>query len=887
MKNMPNAYRLSTEEVLEHLKVAPLAGLSGVEARARFEEHGPNQLREAKPRSAWSILFGQFKSLVVLLLAGAAAAASALGDYTEGFAVVAVIVINAAIGFITEIKATRSMDALLKMGDMLTRVRRDGHVFEAPAAELVPGDVVIIEGGDIVTADLRIVDASKLECDESSLTGESIPVSKDAKAIGEDHPLAERHNMLYKGTAVTRGSGTAVVVGTGMHTELGTISTLVEETGEQSTPLEKHLDKLGHNLVWIILAITAVVWVLGVLRGKPVLLMFETAIALAVASIPEGLSIVATIALSRGMLRMARRQALVRRLASVETLGGTSVICTDKTGTLTENKMTVERVELPSGIYVRRAGTWAAEQGEPVSWSENTDLYEAFRIGVFCNNAALARGEDGADTGDPTEIALLVAGREAGIDQGSLVAEMPEVREDAFDSVTKIMATANQDKDGFFVAIKGAAESVIGPCGRILKGGRIEPLKDEDRAFWLQRNEDLAVDGFRVLAVALNRIAAPDDDLYRDSVFVGLLGLIDPPRSDIRETIERCKRAGIRVIMITGDQPATALNVGRAVGLLEEGKDRVMHGDDLKPPSEFGPGEEEAVRQANVFARVSPKQKLDLIALHQKHNAIVAMTGDGVNDAPALKKADIGIAMGLRGTQVAQQAAHVVLKDDSFKTIVYAIQEGRVIFANIRSFVAYLLSCNIGEILVIFLASVLNTNLPILPLQILLLNLVTDVFPALALGVGEGNDEVMNHRPRPKGEPIVTRALWGWITFHGTVLGLCTLGAFAVAATLLNADQTTTVTISFMTLAFGQLFHVFNMREAGAGLFGSVVTRNPYVWAALALCVVVLASVVYVPSLAAILGTTALGLSPWGVVLAFSALPVLADWMARRVVRAE
>jgi len=882
-----SAFERPWKAVVDDLGVDPQLGLSGSEAHRRLLEYGPNQLHQKSAKSAWAILLNQFKSIVVLLLVGAAVVSFALGDLTEGIAVLVVIAINAGIGFFTEIQATRSMEALYKMGSVSTRVKREGRIGEVPAADLVVGDLVVLEGGDVITADLRVIEASKLECDESALTGESLPVSKRPDALEAKTPLADRRNMLYKGTALTRGSGLAVVVATGMETELGQISSLVEEAEEQTTPLEKNLNALGHRLVWIVLVITGIVWGLGVLRGKEMFLMLETAIALAVASIPEGLPIVATIALSRGMLRMARRQALVRRLASVETLGSTDIICTDKTGTLTENKMTVTRLDLSGGSVERREGRWVTDSGQPVEWEERSPAAEAMKISVLCNNASIDPGGGGqtASVGDPLEIALLIAGQEAGIQRRALVERMPEVKEDAFDSESKRMATYHRQEDGFYVAVKGAPEAIFETCQSEAGAQGRRPLTEALRAEWGQRNERLAGKGYRVLALARKQVQSLDEDPYDDLELVGLLGMVDPPRSDIRATIGRCHQAGIRVVMVTGDQAPTALHIGAQVGIVEEEGASVVHGRDLMPFAEMTDEDKARMRATSVFARVNPRQKLDLIALHQENNSIVAMTGDGVNDAPALKKADIGIAMGRRGTQVACQAAHVVLKDDSFKTIVHAIQEGRVIFGNIRKFVVYLLSCNIAEVLLIFLASLINTPLPILPLQILLLNLVTDVFPALALGVGEGSGRVMQQPPRPRGESVLSRRLWGWITFYGVLIGLCTLGAFSLAHYALGMNLEESITVCFLTLAFSQLFHVINLRGRNSNLFNNEVTRNPYVWGAFVLCTAILLAVVYIPSAARVLHTTPIDGRGWTIVLVAGLAPVAVDLMVRALRR--
>lgn len=883
MAHSSDAYRRPWEEVVQEQNVSPESGLSSAEAKRRLAQYGPNELREKGPVSPWRILIHQFKGLVVVLLVAAAGVSIYLRDWPEAIAIGVVILINAGIGFFTEYKAVRSVEALKKMGSVTTRVRRDGELHEVPAADLVPGDIVLIEGGDIVTADMRLVKASKLQVDESALTGESVPVSKSVEPADEEKPLAERAAMLYRGTAVTRGSAVAVVVGTGMETELGGISTLVEQAQEAATPLEKRLDALAQRLVWVVLGIVVVVAGLGVMRGNDVWQMVETAIALAVASIPEGLPIVATIALSRGVMRMARHQALVRRLASVETLGSTNVICTDKTGTLTENRMTVQRVDTAAGAVERNERGGYGGEGEEAS----EPFREAVRIGVLCNNASVTTDAERSDAeiGDPLEVALLNAGLEVGLDQAALVQEAPEVREVAFESDSKMMATYHRQNGGVYVAVKGAPEQVLGACTRVLTPRGEEELTEERRAEWERKNEELGREGFRVLAVARKQADTADAEPYRDLVLVGLLSLVDPPRMDIRPTIEQCHRAGIRIVMVTGDQAPTAVNIAEAVGIVEDGTVEAVLGQDLKPPEALSDAEEDRLRDTMVFARVTPKQKLDLIALHQAKGAIVAMTGDGVNDAPALKKADIGVAMGQRGTQVAREVADVVLRNDSFETIVEAIHEGRVIFGNIRKFVIFLISCNVAEVLVIFLATLLGTVLPITPLQILFLNLVTDVFPALALGVGEGEAGVMDRPPRPTGEPIVTRRHWLEISFYGLLLGAATLGAFLFARFSWRLDVPESITIAFLTLAFSQLWHTYNMRGPGAPLLSNEITRNLYVWGALALCSALLLAAVYVPVFRDVLDTTPLGWRSWSLVLGASLAPVVVDIIARRFYR--
>jgi len=873
------------EEVAQSLGVEPGRGLAPEEVRQRRERHGPNSLRSAQRRSAWQILAEQFKSLLVALLAVAAAVSVIFGQVVEGIAILAVILINAAIGFFTELRAVRSMEALQQMVTVDAKVRRDGQVRQIPAEEVVPGDVIVLEGGDVVTADVRLVEASKLQADESALTGESVPVTKQVDPLGEDTPLAERASMVFKGTAITRGAGEGLVVATGMDTELGHISSLVQEAEEEITPLEERLNALGQRLVWITLAIAAVVTVAGILAGKEILLMIETGIALAVATVPEGLPIVATIALARGMQRMARRNALINRLSAVETLGATNVICADKTGTLTENQMTVVEIALASGeVEVGGEGLETEGQftrnGRPLEPGEHDLLRRALQAGVLCNNAELSpsllegggsgQAQDGGAVGEPLEVALLVAGAKAGMRRGELLEELPEVREVAFDPDLKMMATfhrrdgAGQDPGGNVrVAVKGAAQAVLDASTRILTSEGERELQPGEVEQWLQANEQMAEEGLRVLALASRQVDSEEADPYQDLTFLGLFGLLDPAREEVRPAIQACKQAGVRVVMVTGDHPVTALKIALAVGLVEGDDATVIHGNDFpdaKQVSSLPEEQRRRVLEASIFARVTPEQKLDLIAIYQKAGHVVAMTGDGVNDAPALKKADIGVAMGMRGTQVAREASDMVLQDDRFSSIVAAVEQGRVIFGNIRKFVLYLLSCNMSEIAVISLASLVNAPLPIQPLQILYLNLVTDVFPALALGVGEGE----------KGDH--------WISIGGYSLFITAgvLGAFALALTSLGMDNRQAVTVSFLTLAFGQLWHVFNMRGRDSSILDNEIVKNPWIWGALALCTGLLLLAVYLPGLNTLLRVTQPGIGGWALVAGASLVPLIA-----------
>jgi len=888
-KNSPDIaqpWAKSADAILKTLDVDVRQGLSGAEVEQRRERYGENRLRHTQTRDAWQILLEQFKSLIVALLGVAAALSFAFGDWVEGLAVMIVILINAAIGFVTELRAVRSMEALQQLSSVSTKVRRAGEVQQIPAEDLVPGDIVVLSGGDVVTADLRLLEASKLQADESTLTGESVPVAKKVDAVAEDTSLAERKSMIYKGTAITRGAGEGVVISTGMATELGDVSALVEQAEEEATPLEERLEQLGRRLIWVTLGIAGLVAISGVIAGREITLMIETAIALAVASVSEGLPIVATVALARGMWRMAQRNALINRLSAVETLGATTVILTDKTGTLTENRMTVTQVALDaetisiSGEGLDLQGQFTREQDpESIDPTEHKRLRRLLETGVLCNNAELhdARDDAGKVTavGDPLEVALLVTGMKAGLRRPDLLEEMPEVREVAFDAQSKMMATFNTVDEAYRVSVKGALEAVLDASTYISTAKGREKLTSEARKDWQQRNETLAEKGLRIIALASKTVNDDEAEPYTGLVFLGLAALMDPPRVEVRAAIQECQDAGIRVVMVTGDQPVTARNVAHAVGLVVEEDIDVIHGQDLEDFESMDDARRQNLRDAPIFARVAPKQKLDLIALHQDGGAIVAMTGDGINDAPALKKADIGVAMGKRGTQVAREAADMILKDDAFSTIVVAVEQGRAIFENIRKFVVYLLSCNVAEILVVGLAAVVNAPLPIRPLQILFLNLVTDLFPALALGVGEGDAYLMERPPHDPEEPIITRSHWLMIGVHSTIITFAVLGILALALAFLGLPQEQAVTLSFLTLAFAQLWHVFNMRDADAHVLRNDITRNPYVWGALGLCIVLLLLAVYVPFLANLLGLSRPSFGEWAWVLGFSLVPLV------------
>jgi len=878
--------------VLDRLDVSREEGLSREAVERRQAEFGPNELREAERRHWTGVLADQFDSFIVLLLAAAGVAAFVMGDVVEAVAIGAVLVLNGAIGFVTEMRAIDSIESLQDITAVETRVRRAGEETTVDASELVPGDVVVLEAGDLVPADLRVVDPSKLQVDESALTGESVPVGKTSDALDEDVPLAERENMLYKGTYVTRGAVEAVVVATGPDTELGHISAALRDAGTDETPLQEKLDDLGETLVPFLLVVATVVLVSGWLRGQELFLMVETAVALAIATVPEGLPVVATLVLARGMWRLADRNALVTDLASVETLGSTTVICTDKTGTLTENRMTVATYELAGGtVEVTGRGLetdGAFRHGDQTREEPATPVARAaLEVGVLCNNAAVTeRADETEATGDPMEVALLVAGLKAGIDRDDLLESRPEAREVSFDPSVKMMATYHEREGGYEVAVKGAPEAVVDAATAVATDGEAEALTADERAAWLAKSDRLAEDGYRVLALARKEVGSPEDPPYEDLTLLGLVGLVDPPREEVAPTIQRCRDAGMRVVMVTGDHAGTAKNIARGVGLVDAEDVDVIEGRELDDPEALSPEERDRFLEASVFARVAPENKLDLIALHQRAGSIVAMTGDGVNDAPALKAADIGVAMGQRGTQVAQEASDMILRDDNFESIYHAVRSGRTIFDNIRKFVLYLMSCNLSELLAILFAALLGFPLPLLPLQILFLNVVTDIFPAFALGACEGSEDIMDRPPRDTDEPILTRTNWGELGFYGTLIAVSTVGAFVVAGELYGGmGSAEAVTVSFLTLAFAQLWHVFTMREITSGLLRNEVTENPYVWGALGLSALLLVGAVYLPGVSLALGTAPPGGSGWLVVLVASLVPLGLGQLEREVRR--
>lgn len=861
--------------------MSPAVGHDETAVRKKRRVEGPNSIESRGKRSTLSILLSQIQNAVSLLLAAAAIVSLAFGHGVEGITILAALFINVVIGFITELRANRSLEALGRMGTVRCRVKRNGRGVTVPARDLVRGDIVEPAAGDIVPADIRLLECRGIQADESALTGESVRVGKTGEVLPEDTPLHSRTNMLLRGTAVVKGEATGIVTAVGMDTELGKISQMAETAEEEVSPLERRLNNLATRLMMLAGGVTALVGLSGYLRGKDILLMLRTAVALAVAAIPEGLPVVATIALARGMWRMARRNALITRLGAVETLGACTVICTDKTGTLTENRMRVADIVIAGaqqgGAPVGVAVDNDRQEGGEVPPEENGHsgaIRELARLGVLCNDADLGAEESSREQGDPLETALLRFGRRFQLERRELLREAPERRQESFDTATKMMATYHDETEGITVAVKGAPEAVLQRCTEVHIGSREGVRFDENlKNAWLSRADEMASHGLRVLAVARKTAGSVDENPYEALVLLGLTGLEDPPRREVPAALRSCRGAGVNVTMVTGDHPRTARAIGKSIGLLEGKEDGVATGEELEQHSSSPDEARKWIRDKKVLARMSPRHKLTLIELLQKNSAITAMTGDGVNDAPALKKADIGIAMGEGGTQVAREAADMVLRDNSFAAIVEAIEEGRTIFANIRRFVIYLLSGNLSEIMIVGAALLIAGVLPILPLQVLYLNMLCDVFPALALGVGGREAYLMHRPPRNPLESVLTPSHWALTTGFGVLLALVVLSAFFAARGPLGLEPDGAVTVAFLTLGFARLGHVFNMRSHHSGLRDNNVVTNPFVWGALLLCSALLLLTVFLPVLRTVLNVTHPSPGGWLVILSFALIP--------------
>ncbi len=941
---MTEWYRLSADEALDQAKSDP-QGLADEEAARRLDEHGPNELIDAGTKSPWRILAEQFTSLLIIILIIAAVASAILGDYEDAIAIMAIVILNGALGFRQEYKAEKTMTALRKLAAPIVRVRRGGEVREVPASELVPGDIVLLEAGNVIPADARVLRSASLRVQEAALTGESEPVEKTAdRLLKSDVALGDRLNMLFMGTAASYGRGEAVVTATGMDTELGKIAGMVQGVKQSRTPLQKRLSQLGRWLAVAALILVIIIFVTGILRGEPLRLMFLTAVSMAVAAVPEGLPAIVTVTLSLGAQRMLRRKALIRKLPAVETLGSVTVICSDKTGTLTENRMTVaildvagHEVDLQEEMRRGRiAPVPCAAVGDDAPMMRDKPAVAVLAAGgVLCNDSVLqAMAGDGicetADAsqfralGDPTESALVIAGVHLGLLKTELEKTFPRTGEIPFDSERKLMTTTHtvpagpvsglealaahlaERRAGQISFTKGAPEALLPLATSFWDGERALPLDEATRSSVEERNRNLASRGMRVLAVAFRALPAGDGaavpdagtaaaaagtavaapgSLEQDLVLVGLIAMIDPARAEAREAVLTAIAAGIRPVMITGDQPLTAEVIARQVGIIggeEDGaagggaegggtKAAVLTGAQLASltPEELS----EIVDRIAVYARVAPEQKLIIVQALQERGHIVAMTGDGVNDAPALQKADIGVAMGITGTDVAKEAADMVLLDDNFATIVAAVNEGRAIYDNIRKFIKYLMATNVGELTVMLFAPLAGMPLPLLPLQILWMNLVTDGLPGLALGFEPPEPNVMQRRPNPPSESIFARGLGTHILWAGPLMGLI---ALLTGWAYWQAGDDSWQTMLFTVLTLSQMGHVLAIHQERRSLFGSGFLTNPLLLYAVLVTVLLQFALLYVPFLQDVFGTQALDFTH--IVAAF-ALSTIIFWV--------
>ncbi len=901
-------FTLSAADAAASLGTPLDKGLTDVQVRERQAQFGPNELQEKAGRSFWRMLLDQFNQFLVLILIVAAVVSAIIGwtefrqsgettEFVDAGAIMAIVILNAILGVVQEGRAEQALAALKQMSSPNARVLRDGHLITVPSRDLVPGDVVILETGNYVPADVRLVESVNLRIEEASLTGESVPVSKDARSIlPAQATLGDRSNMAFMSTVVTYGRGQGLVVATGMSTEIGKIAGMLQEYEEEPTPLQVKLDQLGRTLGIATLVICGIVGLVGVLRGLELLDMFMVAVSLAIAAVPEGLPAVVTIALAMGMQEMIRRHALIRKLPAVETLGSATAICSDKTGTLTQNEMTAVQMYVDRSLLTitgegyRPQGEFQ-DDGYRVGLEGYPGMRLLLRAGLLCSDARLEKVQENGSTGwriagDPTEAAFVVAAAKAGYWRDELGQEYPRIAEIPFDSERKWMLTFHPDpRYGDYVAyMKGAPDVVLNLCNQVLEDGMMRPLTEERRRNILEENEALAANALRVLGVAFRPLKqVPEDpgpvDARQDLTFIGLLGMIDPARPEVRPAIAKARHAGIESVMITGDYPNTAVAIAKEIGLMRD-DDQVLTGAQLDQMSDDELGA--IIENVAVYARVSPQHKVKIVDRFKARGHVVAMTGDGVNDAPALKRSSIGVAMGITGTDVSKETADMVLTDDNYASIVSAIEQGRVIYSNIRKFVYYLLSCNMAEITILFLAMLFGWPLPLVPIQLLVLNLITDGAPAIALGNEKGDPDIMDRKPRPVAEPIINREMIIGIAVQTVAITVAVLVAFQIG---LASGEAHGRTMAFATLSISELLRAYTSRSERYALWSLGIWSNRWMQWAVLTSLVILLAIIYVPFLDPVFGTTFLTARDWLVMLPLIVMPSVAAEVNKFVLR--